>query len=339
MTSSMWREIHEQPEAVARTLAGSERLREHLAAAGARHVRRVLFFGRGTSDNAATYGLYAMPILAGLDAASASPSVGTAYRATVDLTGVLAVFISQSGRTAEILDSALWARSHGALTVAITNGPDEALAHSTHIVIDLAAGPEVAVPATKTYTTSLAAVAMLAGVLSGEQRHLDHLNRLPDLMTRTLDTVEESELADMFASHERVILAGRGFSLSAAAEIALKLKETCYVLAMGGSTADLEHGPLAVLDEQTPVVLFDLPLTSPVQNGLDAVADRARHSGAPVLRIGVDGSPGLRLPAVAEPYLPLLLPLPAQRAVERAARARGYDPDSPRGLRKVTQTS
>ena len=334
----MLKEILEQPEAARSTLAGLSRLKDEVADLNIK-VKRVLFFARGTSDNAATYGLYLMPVIAGLDAASGTPSVATAYQATVDLTDTLVVCISQSGSTQEICDSALWAKSHGATTVAITNGLESPLSRTCDLTIYLNAGPEEAVPATKTYTCSLVAIAMLAGVLSHDDKFLMQLEGVPSAMQETIETSNVHDLAAALSISDKVVLAGRGFSMSAASEIALKLKETCYILAMGGSTADLQHGPLAVLDGMTPLVVFDPHPLSPVQSGLDAVVERAHQLRAQVFRVGPSGSAGLVVPLMPETLMPMLLPIPGQLAVEKAALARGLNPDNPRGLTKVTQTS
>ena len=336
--STMLNEIMEQPAAVTRTLTGLPSLKDDIARLNPK-VKRVLFFARGTSDTAAMYGMYLMPVVAGLDATSGSPSLATAYRVDVDLSETLVVCISQSGSTKEICESAQWAKGCGATTVAITNGVDSLLSKVCDITIQLNAGPELAVPATKTYTCSLVAIAMLAGVISGDDNFLQELQGVPSAIEATLSAAEPEELATAMAGHDRVVLTGRGFSLSAASEIALKLKETCYVLAMGGSTADLEHGPLAVLDTTTPLVIFDAHPSSPVQSGLDAVAERAENLQAPVFRIGVHGSPGLKTAELPETLAPMVLPIPGQLAVEQAAHKRGLDPDKPRGLTKVTQTS
>lgn len=334
----MLKEILEQPAAAARTLKGLPRLKDDIGQLTTT-IKRVLFFARGTSDTAAMYGMYLMPVVAGLDATSGSPSIATAYNASVDLSETLVVCISQSGSTKEICESAEWAKKCGATTVAITNGSDSLLSQVCDVTIQLNAGKEEAVPATKTYTCSLVAIAMLAGVLANDEGFLTELQQVPAAIEKTLTTVDVEELAVALAKHDRVVLTGRGFSLSAASEIALKLKETCYVLAMGGSTADLQHGPLAVLDDSTPLVIFDPHPQSPVQSGLDAVADRAHALNAQVFRIGVNGSEGLKVWPLPETLAPVVLPLPGQLAVERAAQKRGLDPDQPRGLTKVTQTS
>lgn len=336
--STMLKEIMEQPAAAARTLAGLPALKDDIARLSPK-VKRVLFFARGTSDTAAMYGMYLMPVVAGLEATSGSPSLATAYRVNVDLSETLVVCISQSGSTKEICESAQWAKKCGATTVAITNGVDSPLSKVCDLTIQLNAGPELAVPATKTYTCSLVAIAMLAGVVSGDENFLNQLHQVPSAIEETLGNVDAENLATAMATHDRVVLTGRGFSLSAANEIALKLKETCYVLAMGGSTADLEHGPLAVLDDTTPLVIFDAHPSSPVQTGLDAVAERANALHAQVFRIGVTGTQGLKTADLPETLAPMVLPLPGQLAVEKAAHKRGFDPDQPRGLTKVTQTS
>lgn len=341
-------EIGEQPEALRHTLdALLPRIPE--VSALARETRQLLFVARGSSDNAAVYGRYLCEVGAGRLATLASPSVATAYRSRLDLSGVLAVALSQSGRTEEIVETLDWARDCGARTVAVTNEPGTPLAERAELALETQAGAERAVPATKTYTTQLAAVAVLTLGL-GVHGHAwaDELRRAPDEIARILTDVDRTgavdELADELAGARGVVVSGRGFAYSTALELALKLKEACYLSAIGLSYADLLHGPIAVVDERTPALLVT-PNTGPTVSGMSDLAARVTDAGARAYALGTGGgladacSRALPGPDLPEPLAPLGLIVPGQLLAEALARALGIDPDTPRGLGKITQTA
>lgn len=344
MTSAMRREIAEQPDAVQRTLDGLVPLAGAIADAG-RDSRQVLFIARGSSDNAAVYGQYLCTIRAGRLATLASPSVATAYHAEPDLDGVLAVAVSQSGRTEEIVESLAWARDRGARTVAVTNDGGSPLAALADLALVTEAGVEQAVPATKTYTTQLAAMAVLGLALAPEpRRELAGLATIPAAMSVASGTAAAAEeLAHRLTYVRGMVVSGRGYAASTALELSLKLKEACYVTALGLSYADLLHGPIAVVDADTPALLT-AATEGPVLPGMTALARRCAAAGAHVYGIGGDGPfatachAALPVPEQPEHLAPFSLVVPGQLLVEALARAKGLDPDAPRGLRKVTQT-
>ena len=252
MTTRMRAEIGEQPAAVTATLEALLPLAGEIErlGAGARHV---LFIARGSSDNAAVYGQYLCSVRAGRLATLASPSIATAYRAQVDLDGVLAVAVSQSGRTEEIVATQEWARACGARTVAVTNADGSPLAEQADLALVTRAGDELAVPATKTYTTQLAALAVLGLALAGDRAGLERLREVPAAIEQALDAAEAAEaLAVRLTYVQRLVVSARGYAYAIARELALKLEEACYVTALGLSYADLEHGPIAVVDAATP---------------------------------------------------------------------------------------
>jgi glutamine---fructose-6-phosphate transaminase (isomerizing) len=336
-------EIAEQPAALRATI-GALLPRAADAAALARDTRQVLLIARGTSDNAAVYGSYLIQAHAGRLATLASPSIATTYRSRVDLSGVLAVALSQSGQTEEIVETLAWARDCGARTLAITNGAGSPLAQAAEVTFLLQAGPERAVPATKTFTTQLAALAVLAIGL-GADLDPGELRGVPDeieaLLARPADL---DPLVSELAADQGVVVSGRGLAYAAALELALKLKEACYLHAMGLSYADLLHGPIAVVDGQTPAIL----LAADSGPTLDGTVDLARRvTGAGARAYGIGGGdrlaaactralPGPRLP---EWLAPMGLIVPGQLLTEALARRLGLDPDRPRGLSKVTQTA
>ena len=350
MPSRMRVEIAEQPEALRRTFEALLPQVGELQAL-ARDSRQVLFIARGSSDNAAVYGQYLCSARAGRLASLAAPSLATVYAARLDLHGVLAVAVSQSGATEEIVTTLDWSRACGARTVAITNQPGSALTEVADVSLVTQAGDEQAVPATKTYTTQLAAMAVLAAAVSGSPGgsggggiDVGALGRVPDAVAGMLEVAPAAEeLAERLVGVDTLVVSGRGFAYSTALELALKLKEACYLTAVGLSYADLVHGPIAIVDADTPALLVaagDGPMV-PEMTGL---ARRIAATGAPVYGIG--GDPGFAAacraalpgPALPEHLAPLALVVPGQLLAEALARAKGIDPDAPRGLRKVTQT-
>lgn len=334
--SRMRLEIDQQPAALTATYAN---LRP--AAARVRQIvegcRSVLFLARGTSDNAATYGRYLMEIAVGKQTSSGAPSVATLYRATVDLRETVAFVISQSGETEELVESAAWARRNGAVTIALTNSPGSALIDICDDVLVTAAGEERAVPATKSFTAQLLTLAMVA-----RPDLADDLAVVGDRVGLLLEHLSQCAQLDdavrMLTSARAVVCTGRGFTLAAAAEAALKLTETTGMPCAGLSAADLQHGPLAMLGEPVPLVVL-APSDGPTLPGLAVVAESARRRGSPIIRIGGFGGQRIAAGEFTEPLSPIGLTVVAQIIAEATSRARGIDPDAPLGLTKITQTA
>jgi glutamine---fructose-6-phosphate transaminase (isomerizing) len=346
--SHMRLEIIEQPAALRATIDALLPRTAEVTVLG-RDTRQVIFIARGTSDNAAVYGSYLLQTHAGRLATLASPSIATTYRSRIDLSGVLAIALSQSGRTQEIVETVQWARDCGARTLAITNGADSPITAAADLALVTQAGIERAVPATKTFTTQLAALAVVAIGLGGD---LDagELRAVPDVLAGMLAQAEAAELAELdpivaeLAEVQGVMVSGRGLAYSAALELALKLKEACYLHAMGISYADLLHGPIAVVDSRTPAIVLAAD-SGPTLDGTVDLARRVRGAGARAYAIGGGDRlaavssrslPGPRLP---EWLAPIGLIVPGQLLTEALSRRLGLDPDSPRGLSKVTQTA
>jgi glucosamine--fructose-6-phosphate aminotransferase (isomerizing) len=340
-TTRMASEIAEQPEAARRTLdhlrPEQDRLREAFAGR-----RRVLLVARGSSDNAATYGRYLLEVAAGVPAALAAPSVATHYGARLDLSDSLVVSVSQSGATAEIVETQEWARACGAATVAVTNVTGSPLADSADVALVTQAGPELAVPATKTYLTQLVALAVLADALGARPSVADDLDRVPDVVAGLLGT-DVSAAAEALAGADRVVVSGRGLLLGTALETALKMEETCLRPVRGYSYADLRHGPISVVGEGLLAVLV-APATGPLAEPMADLVRDLRDRGARALGLGgtadFAGICDLHLPGpdLLETVEPLASIVPAQLMIEQMARRLGLDPDNPRGLAKVTRT-
>ncbi|SDD25816.1 SIS domain-containing protein [Actinokineospora iranica] len=331
-------EIAEQPG----VLAGIVTRRAEIADVAARVVRRrprfALFAARGSSDHAALYAKYLTEVLLHLPAGSASPSTTTLYGATPDLTDVLYVTVSQSGGSPDLVEATRAARARGAVTVAVTNTPDSALATVAEFAVDIGAGQERAVAATKTYTASLLALYLLVDAIRGGTGAC--VAGIGDLAARALaEPVDDAVARLRFV--RRMVTTGRGYSSATAAEAALKLAETSYLSARAFSGADLLHGPVAAVDPDTAV----LALVSEGRGGaaMGEVLDVVSGRGADVVAVGsaaVTAPARLRIdvPRTAEEVAPILEVLPVQRLALGLALARGADPDQPRGLSKVTRT-
>lgn len=341
----MAQEIAEQPAALARTLEGLRPLRPAIRElAGGR--RTVLFVARGSSDNAAIYGRYLTEVHAGHPAGLAAPSVGTHYGADLDLSDAVVVSVSQSGETQEIIEAQAWAARCGARTIAVVNDAASPLAQSADLAMVTRAGRELAVPATKSYTTQLAAMAVLAGALAPRQDALDaDLDRVPAEVERLVaDRGGVDEAVDRLVSTQETLVSGRGLVFGTALETALKLEETCLRPVRGLSYADLRHGPIAVVDAEH-VAMLVAARDGPMVAGMTELAHDLRGRGVGAT-VGVGGDRGFAAacdvatagPDLPELVAPLALVVPAQLVVEALARRLGLDPDAPRGLSKVTQT-
>ncbi|MGH3463897.1 MAG: SIS domain-containing protein [Kribbellaceae bacterium] len=335
-------EIAEQPAALKATFAHVLPLREQITRLGEGR-RHVMFVARGSSDNACVYGRYLTEIHARRQASLAAPSVATLYGASYDLSDSLVIAVSQSGATQEIVDTAAWAKANGAAVVGITNHGDSPLADVADAALVTQAGVEKAVPATKTYTTQLAAITVAVDALAPRPGTLDaDIARIPEVAAKALEPSVE-EAAELLAGAHDVLASGRGLTFGTTLEVALKLEETCLQPVRGLSYADLKHGPIAVVDADLVTILVAAG-DGPALPGMTELAGTVREKGSRILGIGGDADFASRCdvdlpgPDLPETLSPLALVIPAQRAIEALARRLGLDPDAPRGLNKVTQT-
>src|SRR5512134_2869961 len=255
--SQVEKEIHEQPEALERLLRdGRESVEEVAARVRAYAPRYVVFAARGSSDNAARYAQYLFGTHNRLPVCLATPSLFTYYDAAPSLAGALVVGVSQSGQSPDIVAVVESGRRQGALTLAITNRPDSPLALAAEHTLPLLAGEERAVAATKTYTSQLCALAMLSAALEGGESRREELARVPVLVERAigLNTALDDKVA-RYRYAEHFVVVGRGFNYATAFEVALKMKETGYLIAEPYSPADLLHGPVAMIDRGFPALV------------------------------------------------------------------------------------
>jgi glutamine---fructose-6-phosphate transaminase (isomerizing) len=337
-------EIREQPVALARLLEHDTEFAGVAAAARDRGSKIVRMVGHGSSDNAASYGVYAFGLLPRWTALRDSITLTVHYDTGLDLAGSIVIGLSQSGRTPDVVEYVARARSSGAFTIALTNDPESELAGAAEATLPLGAGEEHAIAATKTYLNQVAALALFAGHAAGRGSLLAHgIRETIDLLDAALPGLEDTIRAIVapFASTERMFVIGRGAEFATAREIALKLLETCRVAAEPLTTTDLAHGPVAALDALFPVWAIagedeTLPAT------LEAAA-RVLETGAALVAGGsgaerIEGTPYV-VPTPRPPLSllsPLLSVVPGQLFAWALARAKGLDPDRPRGLSKVT---
>lgn len=339
-------EIYEQPAVLQGLLdTQTEAVARAARAIRARGVSYVYLAARGSSEHAGIYGQYVLGAFNGLPLALAAPSLFTVYGRPPRLAGALVVGISQSGQSPDIVAVIEEARRQGALTLAITNDPAAPLAGAAALSLTISAGEERAVAATKTYSGELMLLAMLSAALAGDKARIEQLRLAPAAARAALAIEPEvATAAEHFHEMGRCVILGRGYHFATAMEWALKLKELTYVVADRYSTAEFQHGPVAMVEPGFPVLAVapDDPGHGPVH---ELLVNLAREKGADVLALSDDettlaaASRGLRLPAGVPGWLmPIVSILPAQLFCYHLALARGLDPGAPRGLKKVTLT-
>ncbi len=338
-------EIQEQPAALRRLVDTEIKQVVRLAhILNARRYQYVVIAARGSSDNAARYAQYLMGAMLGLPVALATPSLHTRYGAHLRFEGALVIGISQSGASPDICTVIEDARSAGAPTIAITNHPESALARAAEFIIPLHAGVERSIAATKTYTTQLAALALLTLSIANDSTGLATLATIPDAMEAILSLdARMHDIAGDMAEATAAVTIGRGYHYATAWEIALKLKELTYVVTEPYSAADFQHGPIALMRDDFPVIL--VATQGVVADDLTVLTGRLRNLGAHITAISdvpaileMADRPA-RLPvSVEERFAPMTAIIAGQLLAFHLARARGFDPDDPRGLTKVTET-
>lgn len=345
MSTLLESEIHEQPQTFARLLDGERANVAKLAARlKALDLNYVTIAARGTSDNAGIYAKYLFASALGLPVALATPSLYTFYKKPPRLRDTLVVGISQSGESIDIIAVLEEAKRQGAPTLALVNVTDSTMARVCDHVIPLHAGTEKAVAATKSYTTSLGALAMLAAAMGGEGLNEADLNAMPGHIEAALKADAAARtIAQGLREIDDCVVVGRGFNYCTAYELSIKLKELTYTHAEPYSSADFLHGPIAILDERYRVIAI-APTGILTANQNEFIA-RVRSRGAQVIAISDDAgtlgaaNEGLALPAGMPEWLsPIAAIVPGQLLALRLTEARGYSTDAPRGLTKVTKT-
>ena len=339
-------EILEQPEVARRFLARAPEVVGPFGESIARrHVEHVVIAARGTSDHAAIYAQYVLGVRHALSVGLGTPSVISLYGAQPRLDRSLVVGISQSGASPDVVAVIEAGRRQGAPTLAITNDPTSPLAAAAETTIDLGAGPELAIAATKTYTTELLAIASLSAAMTGADADRSALAAVPAAMAAVLDLEPDvRSMADDQAAADRLLVLARGYEYATAREWALKLKELARVFADPYSAADFEHGPLALLEPGVPVLATVRP--GPTAHGLIGLLDRLRSDLAADIAVVSDQPAALelarwpfRLAGGTPEWLgPIVSIVIGQLHALHLTGARGLDPERPRNLNKVTRT-
>ena len=299
--------------------------------------------GRGSSDHAALYAKYLFGARNQMMVTLAAPSLFTSYGRPPDLAGQCVIGISQSGSSPDVVAVIEEAARQGRLTIAVTNDPESRLARAAELHLSLGAGPELSIPASKTYIASLLALALVSQALDPDPSFEAALGQVPPALAAALEQDDQLDRLVPALLGSRAIVLGRGFNFSTAEEIALKLTETSYVLARAWSVADFEHGPIAVVEAGFPVVLVDGH--GKVSADIESIGRRLAGHGCRVIRL-LDGSGDHEEPestvsldsGLPEELTPLTLAVLGQLLAHRVALARGIDPDRPRALNKVTRT-
>lgn len=344
--SHLYHEIYQQPGTLRRLIqAESESIAQIADVIRRRGIDNVVIAARGSSDNAGRYAQYLLGGANRLPVALTTPSLFTIYQSPPQFSpNTLVIGISQSGKSPDIVSVLAEARRQGMLTIAFTNVPDSDLSRQADHVIPLHAGEERSIAATKTYTTQLMSIALLSAHLSGDAGRIAICNETPAKIEETLALNSNvAAVAERYRYAQNCVVIGRGYNYATAFEIALKLKELTYTVAEPYSSADFLHGPLALIEHGFPALL--VAPSGAMLEEMKQFVEQLQQREAEVIAISDDEElcakvhKSLRLPVGVDEWIsPLVAVVPGQLLAMHLAYARHYDPDHPRGLRKVTQT-
>jgi len=343
--SLMLEEIRQQPEVLTRILQQERgKIRELGGTLHQRSIRLIILVARGSSDNAAQFGRYLLEIATGIPVSLAAPSIYTLYGAKLRLDHALVVGVSQSGEGEDINHVLLEARAAGAFTIGITNEADSSMVRAVDVPLLIHGERERSVAATKTFTGQMMIFYLLAEALAGASGVTQGFDRIPEFCAQTLaQEAAIRELTQRYTFMENCVVLGRGLLYGNAYELALKLMETCYVVAERFSTADFFHGPLAMIERRFPVILFASP--GPMMAGVKTLVHRLKELSAETVAITSDGELARMssrvvpmLAEITEFLAPIPYIIPGQLFAALLAEAKGLDPDQPRSLSKVTRT-
>ena len=338
----MLQEIAEQPEVLERTIAAE---REKMTKLGdflrQKDIDVIILVARGSSDNAALFGRYLLEVTTGIPVSLSAPSVFTLYDAKLRLKRAVVIGVSQSGEGSDINHVLERSKEFGAFTIGITNEADSSMAKIADETLLIHAGRERSVAATKTYTGQMLHFYMLANAI-GDKR-IDY-RKIPEFTKTALELEEKvKEIVQRYVFMENCVVVGRGMNYGNSYELALKLMETCYVVAERFSSADFFHGPLAIVERRFPVILF-APTGVTKPSSIDLL-NRLHELNADCLSITNDeeveklATHAIKLPGEIEEFLsPIPFIIPAQLFAAHLSEAKGLDPDEPRSLAKVTKT-
>jgi glucosamine--fructose-6-phosphate aminotransferase (isomerizing) len=345
MQSNFEQEIYQQPEILRKLIAEQspkiEKLAEQIRSYSPRFI---IIAARGTSDNAAVYAKYLFSGINLIPTGLAMPSLHTLYRISPDFRGGLVIGISQSGQTPDVRAVMETAKKQGVPTISITNVKDSPISTISDHTILMDVEGEKSVAASKTFTSQLTAVAMLAAYYSGDTERINELNAIPGFITTALEQRPVAQkIAERFSKKNHVAIVGRGFNHCTSQEIALKIKELAYMIAQPYSAADFRHGPIAMLETGFPVLA--IAMRGKALSDMEDMIDSIRWTDADLaIMTNVDwldkySDDIIRLPEDLPDWLsPIVCTVPGQLLALHLSLAKGIDPDKPRGLNKVTLT-
>jgi glucosamine--fructose-6-phosphate aminotransferase (isomerizing) len=341
----MWQEIMEQPKVLRNSMKqNKETIEKIVARLKENDIRHVIIAARGTSDHAAVYAKYVIEIKLGIPVSLAAPSVFTLYNRRLDMRNSLVIGISQSGRAADALEVLKAAREQGAPTIAVTNFEDSPLALESEFHLFCASGLEKSVAATKTFASQIYLLAQLIAFWSGDEVFKKELAEVPDLIEKTFKSAEQIEkVVQRYRFMNECFVLARGINYSIALESALKIQETTYVRAKAYATSDFHHGPFAMIDENMPVIIY--APKGPSLGDIKEMIKKLKSAGADILIVSNDpemlamGDSSITIPYVDNDFItPFLNVAVGQMFACDLALLRGLNPDSPRGLTKITIT-
>ncbi len=344
-TTHLYREIHQQFDVIHNLVSNPQAPIKKLAERiNQQNIKHVFIAARGTSDNAGRYAQYLLGAHNQMVVTLATPSLFTIYQQPPDLANTLVLGISQSGKSPDIVSVLLEAKHQGALTAAITNTPGSDLGEAADIILDLQAGDELSLAATKTYTSQLTNLAILSAELSNSDQHKKDLQALPGMIENifTHETMVDS-LVERYRYMTHNVVISRGFNYASAFEFSLKMKELTYTNAEPYSSADFLHGPVALVDKGFPV--FVIAPSGKMIAEMQALVEKVKDRQAEVIMLSDNheltslADRSLSLPSGIPEWLsPIPVIIPAQLFAMYLSFTRGYDVDNPRGLKKVTET-
>lgn len=340
------KEILEQPEVMERILKNELKSSEKLAEAiKKKDVNYILIAARGSSDNAALYAKYLFPTTCGLPVMLATPSLFSIYKKPPVIKNALVIGISQSGRSHDIISVLHEAKKQKNLTAVITNDTKSPLAQEMDFVLNCHANKEKSVAATKTYTAQLTLLSLLASCLAKDKKDkLEHLKKIPFAVEKIISVYKKTrDIAKRYRYIETCAVIGRGYNYATSFEIALKLKELTYIISEPYSSADFQHGPMAIVEDGYPVIIINP--TGVLFKELDQFTDKLKEKKAELIIISdkketlKKANTPLLMPASVPEWLsPITSVIPGQFLAYYLTLAKGYDPDNPRSLKKVTIT-
>lgn len=334
----MAEEMAEQPARLTQLIGRFDEIVDGVRGVAPVPLSGTTIVARGSSDHAGIYGRYLLEAATGRPVSLAAPSLHTLYGIDVDYRGQLVIAVSQSGATPEIVRTVQALQDGGGRALAITNDPASALGTTARETLALGVGPERAVPATKTVTAQLTALAIVAAALGRVPFARGDLDGVPEWVQAVLDDpAPVAAAAKGLVGASQLIIVARGYLYAAALETALKIKETCSLLAGGYSAADLRHGPIATVTRGFPVVA--LCAAGPARSDVASLVEELRSRHASVLVVGSGGGADIPLPGeVPESLAPIVAVVRGQQLAYELALRLGFDPDTPAGLMKVTPT-